>query len=250
MSYDFLTLPRACDHVVASERLLIAQDNRHLYSRDNPTMRMPSPVNGLSTVSLRINDVPVPKDHPVYGWDILPDELSELPDKRSKIVFRHPVRARAIRIEASYITTAAYCHKCQGKSTVVDFELATDGSMRHVTGRKKLVQRCLKLLLTSVCSFYPGLVCPLRTYIGRKYGPLLDADSMAGTITSALGALKSIQSLQAQYQTLDEAEILREVTGVSATPDSSNPTIIRVKVGVASSADTEDTLNIGLRVSV
>lgn len=249
MSYDFLTLPRACDHLVASERLLIAPDNRHMYSREDPTMRMPSPVNGVSTATLRINDVLVPRNHPTLGWDVLDDELSFASDRRSKLVFKRPVRLRNIRIEASYVTTAPYCHKCGGRGVTTDFEVATDGSLRHVTLRKKLVQRCLKLLLTSTCAFYPGLTCKLRTYMGKKRSSL-DPDSLSADITASLGSLKTIQDLQVNYQDLDTQEVLQNVTSVTADPDATDPTIIRVKVGVTSSGGTDDVLNVGLRVSV
>ena len=86
MSYDYLTMPRACDHRIAAERLAIAPDGRTLYSVDIPTQRMTSPINGESVVKLRFNGVYVPRNHPEFGWAVEWDEFSVSPDFRSKLV--------------------------------------------------------------------------------------------------------------------------------------------------------------------
>ncbi len=249
MSYDFLTMPRPCDHYVASERLTIGPDHRTLYSVTTPSQRMTKPVNGEATVTLKFNGVPVPRNHPRFGWDLLWDEFSIAPDFRSKIVFRRPVRLRDIIIEASFVTTAAYCAKCGGSTVVSDYSVGQDGSFRRVTKRTKLVQRSLKFLLTSKCRFYPALTCQLRDYVGRKYGATLVSDDISFEVSNALEGLKRVQGIQGRFQRLDPEEVLRAVEGVSTTRDENDPTVLRVMVDVSSPAGVNDSVNIGLRVA-
>jgi hypothetical protein len=250
MSRDFLTLPRQCDHEIASERLLLSEDNQTLYAMDLNAQRMTGPVNGVSTVKLRINDVDVPRDHTIYGWDLLPDEWSINPDKRMKVVFRKPVRLRELRIEVSYVTLAAYCWKCGGTAYVSDLQPGTSGSYLRIVKRQKMVQRALKFLLTSNCPYYQNLTSQLREYIGKKYGPGIDQDGITWEVQGNLDNLKQIQASQAAYQALDPEEIMRSVDAVTTTRDASDPTVVHVKIDVSSPAGTRDQINVGLRVFV
>ena len=250
MSYDYLTMPRACDHYVVAERLAIGLDNRTLYSVTTPSQRMTKPINGESTCTLWFNGVQVLRNHPQFGWDLLWDELSVAPDYRSKIVFRHPIRLRDIVIEARYVTTAAYCNKCGGTGLMTDYTVVGTGTLKRATRRTKLVQRALKFLLTSQCPFYPALTCRIRDYVGRKFGASLATDDISYEVSHAMDYMKRVQEMQSRFQTLDAEEILRSVDGVQATRDETDPTILRVMVDVSSPAGTSDQVNIGLRVSV
>ena len=247
MSYDFNTTPSPCDHMISSERLLISTDNLHLYSFEIPSQRMTSPINGETLVTLRINDVPVPRNHPRYGWDILPDELVIAPDQRSKIKFKQPVRQRDFLIEVSYVTLAQYCLKCRGAGLMTDFSVGQDGSWAHIVRRKKLVQRCLKVVMTSRCAFYPAVTCKIRDFIGRKATKSHDTDAITWEITNALQTLTRIQTSQAKYQVLDKEEVLASLTEVRAIRDPKDPRLVRVKIEVASASGTTDQINVGIK---
>ena len=250
MSYDFLTMPRACDHWIQAERLAIGADFRTLYSVDIPSQRMTSPINGLPTVVLRFNGIPIPKNHPDYGWEVSFDEFSVAPDYRSKIVFRKQVRLQNIIIEASYVTIGTYCHKCGGVGLVPDFQVGQDGSFKQATKRTKLVQKALKFLLTSQCAFYPGLTSRLRDFIGRKYGKSLTSEDITFECNQALSNMKRVQVMQAKYQRMDVEEVLRSVDGVKTTRDPDNPTIVSTVISVSSPAGSSGEINVGLRMSV
>lgn len=250
MSYDYLMLPRACDHKITAERLAIGDDFQTLFSVDIPTQRMTSPINGLATLRLKFNGEEVPANHPEFAWSVLNDELATPPDKRSKIVFNNPIYLRDVVIEASYTTTAAYCWKCGGTSMVPDVSIGQSGAFSQVIKRKKLVQKALKFLLTSKCAFYPNLTCQLREYVGRKFGYTLTAEDVSMEVMTSLDNMRAVQGLQAKYQRLEAEEILQSVDGVDTIQDQNDPTVIRVAVDVSSPAGTRDQVNVGLRVSV
>lgn len=250
MSYDYLIMPRACDHRIAAERLAIGPDLRTLYSIAQPSEYMTSPIQGESTVILWIDGVQVPRDHPDLGWTIQPDPFSVAPDWKSKLVFNRAVRLKNVIIEVSYVTTGAYCAKCDGTNSVADFQIGVDGARVKATKRTKLVQRCLKFLLTSQCPFYPGLTCKLKTFVGRKYGKSLTTTDFSFEVNRSLDNLKRVQEMQSKYQALDQEEILRSVNGVKTTRDESDPTVVRVSASVSSPTGTQNTVNIGLRVNV
>ena len=249
MSYDYLIMPRNCDHLIRAERLAIGPDFLTLYSVASPTERMTSPINGVATVQLRINGVLVPKNHPDYAWDVEFDEFSVGPDWKSKIKFKRYVRLRNVIIEATYTTIAAYCHKCGGTKMVSDFQVAQNGALQQATKRTKLVQKALKFLLTSRCAFYPGLTSQLREFIGRKYGKTLTTEDISFECMRALDNMKRVQELQIKYQRLDAEEILRSVDGVSTTRDENDPTVLRTSIAVSSPTGSRDEVNIGLRVT-
>ena len=155
MSYDFDLRLKPCDHLQLKERMLISTgDFRTLVFADRPNERMRGPIASKAPTRLFFSGVEVPRDHPVYGWDILVDELSVKTDQKSKIVFRQQVRLTNVLIQVQYITIAAYCLKCNGYSKTNDYQLDRAGSFLHITEYDKLVQRIYKFLLTSSCTFF------------------------------------------------------------------------------------------------
>jgi hypothetical protein len=97
-----------------------------------------------------------------------------------------------------------------------------------------LVQRSLKFVLTSQCAFYPQFTCPIRGYIGRKFGiNITDAD-IANAVTVALDNLQNIQVAQNTIQTLSPEETLKNVTNVVAVQDTNDPTVVHVSASLIS----------------
>lgn len=247
MSYDLLTTPMACDHRVARERLAISVDQRTLLSVEHPERRLARPVNGTRIVRLFIDQVEVPREHPTLGWDVVTDEdVLQRGDQWYKIVFNYPQTPMNWLIEVEYATNAAYCRKCRGTSLVADYRVSSYGSWKRVEGTAKLVQRCLKLVLTSVCPFYPALTCALRSRIAKKGGGVFTSDDAAEEVTSILGRLKSIQQAQAKFQTLTPEETLRGVSNVVAKTSPRDPRVLGVSLTVSSYGGTEDPITLGL----
>lgn len=248
MSYDFDTLPQACDHKVNAERLVLSDDNRSLYCLEDYTHYLRGAVYNLSSVELRVNGIRVGPFHTIYGWEILPDDYAVAGESRYKIRFRNPVRFRSVLIEASYLTLAAFCKKCHGTKLVQDFTQNRAGSLKRVSKRKKLVQRCLKSILTSRCPFYPTMTCGLRDYVGKKWGFEPSQEDVSFEVNRALGVVQSIQQTQARFQILDPEERLRSVDTVVAQVDPDNPLMLRVGVRISSPAGKSDTIDLALRM--
>ena len=239
-------MPSACDHRVARERLVIATDRRTLYSFDRPSQRMARPINGLATVRLFINDVEVPANHPILGWEILDDEDARQNKQWYKIVFRRVQSTGGWIIEVAYTTNASYCRKCGGTNLVADYQISSAGGWSHVTGLNKLMQRCVKVVLTSICPFYPSMVCALRDRIGKKGGQVFTSDDAAFEVSDVLGKVKSIQQVQSRYQVIDPQETLHSVTKVQASVDPSDPRVMSVAISLTNLAGQTDQVDLGL----
>jgi hypothetical protein len=236
-TYDFNTLQIPCDHQQHAERYQVNQlDLRTLQYVANPSINMRGPINGTAVVEVLIHGEPIEQDDPTYGYQILPDpnrlQIPMGPDGQTetfyKIVFNKEVRLVRPLIEVNYITVQTYCLKCNGTGKLNDFTQNTNGSILRIYGLFKLSQNALKFVLTSQCAFYPQFTCPIKTYIGRKFGiSLTDAD-IANAVISALQNLQNIQTAQNAFQTLQPEETLQSFTNISATQDPTDPTVVYV----------------------
>jgi hypothetical protein len=197
---------------------------------------MRAPINGIAYVQIFIHGELIEQDDPTYGYAILADpnrvQIAGRPngpvETFYKIVFNKEVRLVRPLIEVNYITRQNYCLKCNGSGVLNDLSPDTSGSVIRITGLPKLSQRALKMVLTSRCAFYPQFTCPIKDYIGRKFGiSLTDAD-IANAVMTALQNLKNIQVAQNAFQPLAPEEALREFTNVSAIQDPQDPTVVFV----------------------
>lgn len=238
MSYDFDTIQSPCDHSQTRERYIVNSfDFRTLLYASNSSINMRAPIQSRSSVSVFIGGRLVSASHPVYGYSIVldPNRL-ESSDIFYKIVFNKQVRLLIPLIEISYFTNVNFCLKCNGFGQVNDLKLANSGSLLHTFGTKKLVQKCLKFILTSICPFYPQYTCPIKGYVGRKFGVTVTDVDISHAILTSLQQVKQIQTAQATIpgQNLDPLERLKDITNVTALSDATNPTQVNVNAQVSS----------------
>jgi len=240
MSYDFDSTLRACDHMIAFERYVVdSNDFKTLHYAGNLTQNFRAPINGRNKVKVYIRSQLISQNDPTYGYDIVVDKNQlETPDIFYKIVFRQPVRWFVPLIEITYLTLQPYCLKCNGYGKLNDVKSANSGSLIHIVGTSKMVQRCLKFTLTSRCVFYPKFTCPIKDYIGKKFGISITETDIANQFLQALDNLKIVQAAQQTIQSLDSQEILKEVTNVSAEVDPDDPTAVSISAQVASYGST------------
>jgi len=185
-----------------------------------------------------IHGEPIEQNDPTYGYSFLLDPLrvqflgSE--ETFYKIVFNKEVRLVRPLIEVSYITLLDFCLKCSGVGVVNDFTGSSAGSLLRIGGLVKLSQRVLKMVLTSRCSFYPQFTCPIKEYIGRKFGVTVTDADITSAIITALQNLKNIQVAQNGFQTLSPQETLRDFTNILALQDDVDPTAVHVSGTIVS----------------
>lgn len=249
MSYDFNTIAEACDHAQTNERYIISpSDLRTLQYVGNPAENMRAPINGQAVVKVYIQGNLVDPASPVYGYQILRD-VNRVDDSTVffKIVFNREVRLIKALIEVNYITLKQFCLKCSATGSVNDFEPGVTGSLTRINGNLKLAQRSLKFILTSRCAFYPSFTCPIKDFIGKKYGFTVTDSDIASAITTALDSLKNIQLAQRGVQALDPPEILRDIVSVQALQDVNDPTVVHVSAIVSSYAGQTMPLNFSLK---
>lgn len=262
MSYDYniLTLEPftnkpigACDHEISFERYVVNPDDfRTLNYLGNPAINMRGPINGADQVQIWISDEQIKSNDPTYGWQVVVDEDRiniSTADTFYKIVFNKPVRIQLPLIEVSYITRQGFCLKCSATGMVNDFKVSSTGSFLQIQQTQKLTQRALKWILTSQDPFYPTFVCLLKTYIGRKLGIQLTDTDIQTSVLNALNQMQQVQRAQATVQSLDPAEILKDVVNVQATIDPNDPTVVRVSATVSSYSGTVAPLGFTLRMN-
>ena len=237
MSYDFDVRLSSCDHLQLKERMVIDQTDLRtlLYASPNPyqdALHIRGTVAAKSSVKLFISGVQVPQNHPIYGWDVLPDTSFPVASQLSKLVFRKQVRLTGPVIEIQYVTISAYCLKCNGFSKVNDYTIAKNGSFTHVWDVNKLVQRVYKFLLTSSCVFYPAFTSQLKNFIGQKY--IGTEDAISNECSNSLDNLKRIQLAQKNVQVLTPHEVLKDIQSINSVRDTSDPTIVTTNMIISS----------------
>lgn len=248
MSYDFDVKSAACDHQQAFERYIVdSGDFRTFKLAADTSRRMRAPVNGQARVKVYISGRLVDPTDPIYGYSFQNDtNMIDTPDRFLKIVFNHPVRFVIPLLEVSYLTLKPYCLKCSGTGQLNDLKKANSGSLIHLVNTDKLVQRSLKYILTSRCPFYPALTCPIKDFIGRKFGVATTEADISNGVMNALQQFKKVQSAQRTIQMLTAQETLKDITSVTAIQDPTDPTAVSVAAQVSSYGGT--TLPIGFAI--
>jgi hypothetical protein len=190
-------------------------DFRTLHLASNVTLNMRAPINGASQVLVYLRGNLVSPTHPVFGYTVTPDtNRIQTSDRFYKITFNKPVRCFIPLIEVSYITLQPFCLKCSTTGQLNNLKSASNGSVLHVVGTNKLVQKVLKFLLTSICPFYPQFTSKLKTYIGGKFGVSITDTDISNEVINSLQNLKKIQSAQRTVQSLDPLEMLKDVNNL------------------------------------
>ena len=249
MSYDFNTRTAPCPHVISEERYIVdAKDFRTLHLAANTSLNMRAPINGQSTLTLRISGTLVQPDDPTYGYDILADENRlQTNDQFYKVMFRKPVRWFVPLIEAGYITRQPYCLRCSAQGQLNDLKMSGIGGLLRVVNTDKLIQKVLKFVLTSRCSFYPQFTCKIKDYVGKKFGNAVTEADVSSQILDALQDVKSVQAAQRTVQDLSLQEMLKDVTGISSSmPD---PTSVSVECSITSYGVQSSPLPVNFTVS-
>lgn len=242
MSYDFSVKNSVCDHLVTNERYVVdSVDFVSLRYAKDPTLSLytRAPINSAATLKVFIGGSLVSPTHPVFGYTLIIDDSRPLETFTfKKVVFNKPCRLVSTIIELEYYTLQSYCLKCLASGQVNDLTPAKSGSLLHIIGNEKLIQRSLKWILTSVCKFYPNFVCPIKTYIGRKFGLAITDTDISQSITTSLQNMQSVQAAQATVQTVTPTEVLQSILGVSAVTSPTNPTLVNVAINISAVQQT------------
>jgi len=149
---------RTCNHQVVEER--------NALEPDQITIRFPRPL-ASSELTLRVNGIVVPEDHPRWGFSLQEDELSVEPNKKRKIVVNCPINAVDDLIAITYITKSQFCPKCHGLLIHDDIEWDSQGFPILVADARKLTQEVKKGVITILGSN------PFHTWIGTRISDLI-----------------------------------------------------------------------------
>jgi hypothetical protein len=253
MSYDLAAGSRNCDHLCILERYQIdAFDFRTLHYAANPSINMRAPINGAAMLRLYFKGTLVKPTDPNFGYSLMPDpaRVQEEGVPFQKILFNNPVRMLTPLIEVTYFTRQPQCLKCGGTGKVVDWAVSQSGGLMKVTQQRKLAQQAIKFLTATKNPFNPNLVCPIRSYVGRKFGLNVTDQDIATAVTQAMVTYQGIQRAQKTVQTMDPTEMIQSVDSVTAKQDPSDPTKVYVSIVLSCYGSTQAIpLNISLQAS-
>jgi hypothetical protein len=236
MSYDLSSIAQTCDHLILLERYRVSVSDFQTLQFSSPpaaTVNMRAPINGVAMLKLFIKGVQVSPTDPNFGYSIVPDPSRVLADYVfSKIIFNQPVRQVGSLIEVTYFTREDFCLKCGGTGQVIDWQTSQSGGLLHTFGDKKLSQQVFKYILTSINPFNPNLTCPIRSYVGKKFGLSITDQDISSAVTTALATYQTIQAAQKTVQTLSPQEMIKNVTSVEARQDPTDPLTIYLALQV------------------
>jgi hypothetical protein len=208
-------------------------DFRTLHYAGNPSINMRAPLNGQAVVQVFISGREIQPNDPTYGYSFVSDtNYLQGPEQFYKIVFKRQVKWFVPLIEVSYITFQDFCLRCWNQGSLNDFVTSSSGTLQRVYDTNKLVQKVLKFVLTSKCSFYPQFTCAIRNYIGKKFGATITEADVSSQIMDSFQNLKQIQSSQRTIQSLSLLEMLKDIGGITVTmPD---PTSVAAECAITS----------------
>ena len=230
-----------CSHTISFERYVVDwKDFKTIHVATNTSLNMRAPINGASQVKVYIGGQLVSPTDPVYGYSITPDENRiQTSDRFYKIMFNKPVRLTTPLIEVSYITLKGFCLRCGTAGQLSDIRPASNGSAIHVVNGDKMVQRVLKMVLTSRCSYYPQYTCPLKDYVGKKFGVKITDADISNQVLTSLQGLKQIQSSQRTVQNVTPQEMLKDVTNLQTSTIDPNSVSVTAQLTSYGSSSTE-----------
>lgn len=235
MAYD-IQLESLCDHRVHREIYLLD----YASYEDGKSVRLIQPISD-GNVKLWYNNVPVPQNHPAFGWTLEIDELSASIDPKHKIQFKNAIRDLNGIFEVSYSVRIDLCRKCFGVGILWDHPTDPTGRLRTVTRQQKLQQSLLKYILQRVNSnpFFPFIGTNIPNMINQK---VVDIDAMREQIvldvTIAVQALKEQQNAHWVVFRYGAEEMVDRLINVEVLVDPEDPRAFAISMVVSSMAGT------------
>lgn len=243
MSLD-LQVIFSCDHKVIDEPYTIDHTDRR-------SVRIPFPITS-NPITIKVNGYPVPPDHLIYGYKVVPDERSVEPNRLSKVLFRRDLPAIDDIIELTYHSPRIYCRKCFGTNLVFDYDYSKDGDLITVIDSSKLQQDGLKGIITDLGSnpFHTWAGTELKALVGAKAsndGFIIGA--IKQSVQKALRQLKNLQLQQSDYQKVSDGETLSSIDTIEVVRDQYDPTLFNINISLISASGGTAVISQSLRLS-
>jgi len=127
-----------------------------------------------------------------------------------------------------------------------DWVIDRTGDLQKVENTEKLVQDCLKILVTKVGSipFHPTYGSALgKNLIGNVFDTEFISSTAQNAIKNSLEALQKYQRNQSLYQRVTPEEQLASIKQIVVERNSVDPRHFSVVVEIATGAFTKQTLN-------
>jgi hypothetical protein len=135
----------------------------------------------------------------------------------------------------TYTTPWNLCPRCKGTEVENDYRFDAQGAVLTVSDDNLLYQAVLKIVLTEARSniYFPWYGSNVSASIGSKATAGVAA-TIRESVQQALRNLQSLQTNQAQYQTVTPKERLYSVDNLTVTPATDDPTVFLIDLQVRS----------------
>lgn len=127
-----------------------------------------------------------------------------------------------------------------------DWKIDSTGDLQKVENTEKLVQDCLKILVTTIGSipFHPTYGSLLgKNLIGNVFDTEFVSSTAQNAIKNSLEALQKYQRNQGLYQRVTPEEQLAAIRQITVERNSVDPRYFSVFVEISTGAFTKQTLN-------
>ena len=132
-----------------------------------------------------------------------------------------------------------------------DWKIDRTGSIQKVENTEKLIQDCLKILVTIIGSipFHPTYGSYLgKNLIGNVFDTEFVSSAAQNAIKNSLESLQKYQRSQSLYQRVTPEEQLATIRQVIVERNSVDPRYFSVTVEISNGAFKKETLNFGVKL--
>lgn len=132
-----------------------------------------------------------------------------------------------------------------------DWKIDRTGDLQKVENTEKLIQDCLKILVTTVGSnpFHPTYGSLLgKNLIGNVFDTEFVSSTARNAIKNSLESLQKYQRSQGLYQQVTPEEQLASIRQVTVERNSVDPRYFSVFVEISNGAFKKETLNFGIEL--
>lgn len=228
---------KKCDHYVENLPLEFIGGDDDVIGFGVWYAEVPSTLNSMVDVVLKFNGKPVLQSDPFWGWDLVKNPLTVLPNK----YLLQLRRGRKLVLESftlSYYTSQADCLKCKSLGHLFELQVVNAGEFKRALGSTKLIQELTVFIMTRLGSlhFFDWLGTPITEISGSKFDPVFSPAFIELEIVKAIEKYQSLQQQQAALQDLDPAERYSNVISLQRVPEEEEETSIIYELVIRNSA--------------
>lgn len=185
------------------------------------------------------------------SWTLIRDEQVIYPIPTQTLMFDEPLHGFRNFVELDYVTRQEYCRRCSGLGVEHDFRYDSRGEVITVRNEDLLLQEVQKTTFTIRGSnpfvlWYGSL---LTTMIGQKISEAgINPQFIENDLRETFRRWQQVKRLQETVQTVSDEEYPFNVSQLTVTQSTVDPTVILVNAVIQNRSNRVITLDRGIRL--